>query len=61
MIRSNRQVGGAAETLAADFLSRQGYRIVARNYRTRVGEIDLIARHRDRLVFIEVKARGNAR
>lgn len=52
--------GAAAEALAAEFLLAQGLVIVARNYRCRMGEIDLIARDRDTLVFIEVRLRSNA-
>ncbi len=43
--------------MAADFLTRQGYTILARNVRTPVGEIDLVARQGRDLVFIEVKLR----
>jgi putative endonuclease len=53
--------GSAAESAAAKFLERRGYRIVAYNYRTRLGEIDLIAEDRGTLVFIEVKARATDR
>lgn len=49
--------GRWAETLAAWRLRLTGYRIVARNYRTPMGEIDLIARRGRSLVFVEVKAR----
>jgi putative endonuclease len=49
--------GEAGETLAARVLRRQGYRILETNYRTPIGEIDLIARERDTIVFVEVKAR----
>ena len=52
--------GAAAETLAAEFLVKRGVEIIARNYRCRGGEIDLIARHRDMLVFVEVRLRSNA-
>jgi putative endonuclease len=52
-----RAFGLECETLAARFLSDRGYRIVERNYRTRRGEIDLIAYDGHTLVFIEVKAR----
>ena len=52
--------GAAAETLAAEFLVRRGVEIIARNYRCRGGEIDLIARDRDMLVFVEVRLRSNA-
>ncbi len=39
------------------YLTRRGYRLVERNYRTRRGEIDLILRKRDTLIFVEVKLR----
>jgi putative endonuclease len=53
--------GGDAEDSAADFLARHGLQVIARNYRTRLGEIDLIARDRHVLVFVEVRLRRNAR
>jgi putative endonuclease len=53
--------GRAGESAAAKFLERRGYRIVAYNYRTRLGEIDLIAEDRGTLVFVEVKARATDR
>jgi putative endonuclease len=49
--------GARAETLAAEYLTRQGLAIVARNFRTRFGEIDLIARDGGVLVFVEVRMR----
>lgn len=49
--------GEAAEALAADFLQRRGLVILARNYRCRFGEIDLVARNGEMLVFVEVRAR----
>lgn len=49
--------GVRAEALAAEFLMRQGLAIVARNFRTRFGEIDLIARDGRVLVFVEVRMR----
>lgn len=52
-----RRRGDAAEDLAAEFLQRRGLRIVARNYRCRFGEIDLVAETRAALVFVEVRAR----
>jgi putative endonuclease len=39
------------------YLTRRGYTLVERNYRTRYGELDLILRHHDTLVFVEVKMR----
>jgi putative endonuclease len=52
--------GAAAEALAARFLEQRGLTIVARNFRTRRGEIDLIARDGGTLVFVEVRLRGSA-
>jgi putative endonuclease len=49
--------GARAEALAADFLTRHGLTIVERNWRRRHGEIDLIARHGETLVFVEVRLR----
>jgi putative endonuclease len=50
--------GRRAEVIAALFLQLKGYRILGRRVRTRVGEIDLVARKGDTLVFVEVKARA---
>jgi putative endonuclease len=50
-------LGRAGERLAAEHLERLGYAIVARNHRTRYGEIDLVAADADALVFVEVKTR----
>ncbi len=52
--------GAAAEALAADFLVARGLTIVERNFRCRTGEIDLIARERETLVFVEVRLRRSA-
>lgn len=52
--------GHGAERLAALALRLKGYRIVARRYRTKLGEIDLVARKGDLVAFIEVKARPSA-
>ncbi|PWW00102.1 putative endonuclease [Hoeflea marina] len=51
--------GHRAETLAALALIVKGYRIVARRYKTPLGEIDLIARRGDLVAFVEVKARSD--
>ncbi len=49
-------IGKLGEDLACDYLIRNGYRIIDRNYRLKIGEIDIIAMGRDKtLVFIEVK------
>ena len=53
--------GGDAENLAAAFLQRAGLTLVARNFRCRLGEIDLIARDGKTLVFVEVRMRSSDR
>jgi putative endonuclease len=50
--------GAYGERVAAAYLSRHGYRPLYRNYRTERGEIDLICRHGEILVFVEVRTRG---
>ena len=51
------QLGRLGERLAAEHLERLGYRILARNHRTRYGELDLVAADEQTLVFCEVKTR----
>ncbi len=59
--RTSRQVeGGEAEERAAAFLAARGLAIVGRNFRTRLGEIDLIARDGATLVFVEVRRRRSS-
>jgi putative endonuclease len=53
------RTGISAETRAAAFLIAKGYRILAKRYRTPHGEIDIVARRRNLLVFVEVKARNS--
>jgi putative endonuclease len=53
-----RSVGCDAERAAEDFLVQKGLSPITRNFRCRLGEIDLIARDRDCLVFVEVRSRG---
>lgn len=50
--------GLSAESRAAAYLIAKGYRIVARRWRSPVGEVDIVARRRQVLVFVEVKARA---
>lgn len=54
-------IGDKAEVLSAEFLTRQGIKIIDKNYRSRFGEIDLIANHADTLVFVEVRYRRDTR
>lgn len=54
-------LGKTGEDLACAELRRRGYAILARRYRTRLGEIDIIGEHEAEIVFIEVKARSNDR
>jgi putative endonuclease len=54
------RTGLSAESRAAALLMAKGYRILAKRFRTPYGEIDLVARKRNLLAFIEVKARANA-
>ena len=51
------QFGHAGEAWAEQFLRAKGYRILERNLRTSLGELDLVAEHAGVLVFVEVKAR----
>lgn len=55
------QLGRWAEEQAAAFLEGQGYRVVARNYRTRIAEADLVVTDGKTVVFVEVKGRRHRR
>ena len=57
MISEKRKNGLRGEVLAARYLRQQGYQMVNGNYRTRLGEVDLIALDGEILVFFEVKTR----
>ena len=56
--RSAERKGHKGETIAVILLMLKGYRIVARRYKTRLGEVDIIARKRDLIAMVEVKARN---
>lgn len=56
---TQRELGSRYESIAASYLETQGYRIIARNYYTKRGEIDLIAMEDEILVFVEVKYRSD--
>src|SRR5688572_26363099 len=51
--------GAEAEAMAAAFLERRGLTVIERNYRCRLGEIDLVARDGDTTVFVEVRQRAS--
>ena len=59
MTVNKRKIGTEYESLACERLENEGMKIIARNYRVRIGEIDIIAKDGDELVFIEVKYRKN--
>ncbi len=61
MLNQHQRYGQKSEDLAVAYLKKNGYTIVQRNYRTRLGEIDIIAQQGATLVFIEVKARRSDR
>lgn len=61
MLNEQQRFGQKGESLAVRHLRREGYEILAQNYRTKVGEIDIVAREGGVLVFVEVKARKSAR
>ena len=62
MVLNQRQTyGRESESIAVKQLKKQGYKIVEQNYRSKLGEIDIIAKDKKTLVFVEVKARRSDR
>ena len=57
---NNRQIGSYYEVLAEEYLKDKGYKILAQNFRCKLGEVDIIALDKDTLVFVEVKYRASA-
>ena len=57
MLNKRQQFGKDSESLAARHLQKNGYKILEQNYRNKLGEIDIIAKEKGALVFVEVKAR----
>jgi len=55
---SPRELGILGEKLARDYLRKRGYHILETNFRCPLGEIDIVARHKDALAFIEVRTRS---
>ena len=56
---SKKQLGDLGEDISEIFLVKKGYSILKRNYRCRLGEIDLIAKDKNKIIFFEVKTRTN--
>lgn len=55
---NNKNVGDFGEKMACEFLKKKGYKLIAKNYKNKIGEIDLIMKDGDYLVFVEVKTRA---
>lgn len=55
--RTRQELGAAGEKIAGEFLRKLGYRILSRNFRCPLGELDLVCRDGDTFVFVEVKTR----
>ncbi|MFZ2960863.1 MAG: YraN family protein [Candidatus Ozemobacteraceae bacterium] len=60
-LEGRQELGKRGEEAAVAFLVGKGYRLIERNYRTRAGEIDIIAFDGETLVFVEVRARTSSR
>lgn len=56
---SKGNIGKIGEGIACGYLRRRGYKILERNYKTKIGEIDIVARDGNVLVFVEVKTRAS--
>ena len=57
MPNSRQKFGEKSESIAVSYLKKQGYKIIEQNYRTKLGEIDIIAKEKGTIAFIEVKSR----
>ncbi len=55
----NKITGQCGEDIAAEHLKKNGYKIVKRNYKNKIGEIDIIAKNKEDLIFVEVKTRSS--
>ena len=60
-MKHNQTIGRWGETAAVEFILQRGYRVIAQNFRTPYGEIDVIAQQGDVTIFVEVKARTSDR
>ena len=59
--KSALQLGQWGEQLVAEYLQRQGWTVVARNFRCRMGELDIVAKNAQYIIFVEVKLRKDDR
>ncbi len=57
MIDTRKKLGNRGEKIAAKFLRKQDYQIIEKNYHSRLGEIDIVAKEDESIVFVEVKTR----
>jgi len=57
MVDIRKKLGNRGEKIAAKFLRKQGYQIIEKNYHSRLGEIDIVAKEDESIVFVEVKTR----
>ena len=60
-IHIKKQFGNTGEEIAVEYLEKQGYNILERNFYCKQGEIDIIAKDKNELVFVEVKSRSSIR
>lgn len=60
-MRGKRHYGEQGEAFAEEYLRSRGYKILEKNFRSKVGEIDIVAQEADILIFVEVKTRWSSR
>lgn len=60
-MKAKKELGAFGEKAAAEYLIKNKYKIMDKNYKTRLGEIDIIAKDKNDIVFIEVKTRTNTK
>lgn len=61
MSNATKNLGQSGESFAVKYLESKGYKIIARNFRIRYAEIDIVAELNDEIIFVEVKTRSNTR
>jgi len=57
---TRKALGFKGEELAVQYLKKKGYKVIERNYRCQWGEIDLVARDKETLIFVEIKSRSSS-